>query len=233
MATIETKDNVKADLALMGSLKSEKDRNAAIDKFEIGASDSTLNRRIAVYMWGVGKASGGNEPAPIDGYLKTINSKMRGGSTGRTILSDKSVGTYNSYYANFAALGFVKGWDTTSVLVWILDNVKGKYSTRGAFMKDVYSLTEEPSEEKLATMWKASQDAPKLDGKASAIVKAGTALAKEPAFKQTLLGNANVKTAYQKMVLAMNAFEAAVKATGGSASDDDDDFLKEIMADAA
>lgn len=233
MATIDTKDLIKSDLALMGALKNDKDRNAAIDKFEIGASDTTLNRRIAVFMWGVGKASTGNAPAPIDGYLKTINSKMRGGSTGRAILSDKSVGTYNSYYANFAALGFVKGWDTTSVLVWILDNVKGKYSTRGAFMKDVYSLTEEPDEATLTSMWKDAQDAPKLDGKASAIVKAGKAIASEPAFKDAILGNAAVKAAYQKMVLAEAAFEAAVKSSGGNTSDDDESFLSEVMKDAA
>jgi len=232
MATPETKDLVKSDLGLLGALKTDKDRNAAIDRFEIGASDSTLNRRIAVFMWGVGQASTGNAPAPIDGYFKTINAKMRGGTTGRVVLSDKSFGTMASYYANFAALGFVKGWKTDAVLVWILDNVKGEYSIRGGFMKSVIALTEEPDEETLKTMWAAARKPPKLDGKATAVAKAVKDLAKESTFVPTLRDNAGVRAAYQKAVLAISAFEAAVKAMGGG-SDNDEDALSEIMKDAA
>lgn len=232
MAKIETKDLVKADLTLLGSLKSEKDRIAAIDKMEIGASDATLNRRICVYMWGLGKSATGNAPPTAEAYLKAFNAKFRGGTTGRPIVSDKTFATMASFYSNFSALGFVKGWETESVLVWILDNVKGEYSKRGAFIKDVVALTAEPDADTLGEMWKAAQKPPKLEARATAMSKAVKELAREEFFIPTLKDNQAVRVAYQKAVLALSAFEAAVKAAGGNTTGDDDAFA-EIMRDAA
>lgn len=233
MATPETKDLVKSDIVQLGSMKTEKDRLGAIDKMDIGASDATLNRRIAVYMWALGQASTGNAPADVGPYFKAFNAKFRGGSTGRIILSDKSNGTMTSYYQNFSALGFVKGWKSDAVLSWILDNVKGEYSIRGAFMKDVAAMEAEPTEEQLAELWKAKRTKPKLTPKATAMANNVKALAKEPEFIPTLRDNLSVRTAYQKLVLAAAAFEASVKSVGGSPVEGEQDALAEIMADAA
>src|SRR5918994_4701572 len=177
MAT-ETKDNIKQDVALFGSLKTEKDRSAAIEKMNIGANDSTLNRRFSVFMWALGQASTGNAPPSADTYLKAFNAKFRGGDTGRPLIKEDSdtFKTYASVYSSFALLGFVKGWKTDSALVWILDNVKGKYSTRGKMIKQVADLQSEPSEDELKAMWKEAQTSPKLSGKAGAIAKAVKAL---------------------------------------------------------
>ena len=63
------------------------------------------------------------------------------------------------------------------------------------------------------------------------MAKAVKELAKEPAFAPTLRDNANVRVAFQKAVLALAAFETAVKSVGGESGDDD--VLAEIMKDAA
>lgn len=235
MAT-ETKDMVKADVALFGSLKTEKDRAAAIDKMEIGANDATLNRRLAVFMWAIGqasKASNNNAPPAADAYLKAFNAKFRGGTTGRPIIKEDGTtfATMASVYGQFAALGFQKAWKTDAALSWVLDNVKGAYSTRGKMVKAIAALTEEPDADTLAAMWKEAQNPPKLAGKASAMAKAVKELAKEPAFVPTLRDNVGVRAAYQKAVLALAAFETAVKSSGGDTGDDD--LLAEIMKDAA
>lgn len=233
MATPETKDLIKQDVALFGSLKNEKDRNAAIDKMEIGASDTTLARRIAVFCWALGAASTGNAPMDVGPYVKAFNAKHRGGTTGRVILTEKSAATMVSFYQNFSALGFVKGWKTETALGWILDNVKGEYSIRGPFIKAVCALEAEPNEAELATLWKDMKKKPKLDGRAIAMAKSVKDLAKEGTFIPTLRDNPNVKVAYQKFVLAAAAFEAAVKSVGAPPSEGEEDALAEIMADAA
>jgi len=232
MAT-ETKDMVKADVVLLGSLKTEKDRMAAIGKMEIGANDATLNRRFSVYMWKAGQDTSGNAAPASDAYLKAFNSAFRGGSTGRPIVKEDSstFKTMASVYGAFAELGFQKSWKSEAALVWILDNVKGPYSTRGKFIRSVAELKEEPDGDTLATMWKDAQNPPKLASKAVAMAKAVKELAKEPAFAPTLRDNANVRVAFQKAVLALAAFETAVKSVGGESGDDD--VLAEIMKDAA
>lgn len=229
MATIETKDLVKADVALFGSLKSEKDGLAAINKMEIGANDATLVRRMAVLMWGLGKGS--NSAPASDKFLVAFNSKFRGGSTGRPIVKEDSstFKTMASVYSAFAELGNNKSWNTDSAMTWILDNVKGAYSTRGKFIRQIAALTEEPDADTLATMWKAAQNPPKLAGKATALHKAVVGLKDEEAFKPVLLASGSpTRVAYARLIAAAAAFENAVSAGG-----EGDDELAELMKDAA
>lgn len=234
MAT-ETKDMVKADVALFGSLKTEKDRLSAIDRMEIGANDSTLNRRFAVYMWTLGATATGNAPPAADVYLKAFNAKFRGGSTGRPVIKEESTtfATMASVYGQFAALGFVKLWKSDAALVWVLDNVKGAYSTRGKFIKQLAALEVEPDVDTLKQMWADAQNPPKLGGKATAMAKAVNGLRAEASFKPLLVQTAGpVRAAYAKLIKAAADFEAAVKAGEGTSTDDSAE-LAQIMADAA
>jgi len=230
MAT-ETKDMITSDRNLLGVLKSEKDGLAAIGKMEIGANDATLNRRFSVLMWSLG--NGSNSAPAADKFLAAFNAKFRGGTTGRPIVKEDSstFKTMASVYGAFAELGNQKSWKSEAALTWILDNVNGAYSTRGKFIRSVAKMTEEPDADTLAASWKEAQNPPKLTGKAAAMAKAIKELAKEPAFVPTLKDNVTVRSAYQKAVLALSAFEAATKTVGGNTGDDD--ALAEIMADAA
>lgn len=227
----ETMDMIKSDRDILGTLKSEKDGLAAINRMEIGANDATLNRRFSVLMWSLGYGS--NSAPAADKFLIAFNAKFRGGTTGRPIVKEDSTTfkTMASVYGAFAELGNQKSWKTDSALVWILDNVKGAYSTRGKFIREVAKLNAEPDSDTLATMWKDAQNPPKLAGKATAMVKAAKSLASEDAFKPTLRDNVSVRAAYAKAIAALAAFEAAVKA--GSSEEGDDDLLAEIMREAA
>jgi hypothetical protein len=234
-STIKT--DIKADLEIIGTVKTDAQVKAAIDKLGIGATDATINRRFAVLVYQHGKLTTGNHAPAADAFLKEFNARFRGGKTGRNVVKEDSstFKTMASYYGAFAELGFHKAWPTEATFEWIMDNVKGPYTGRSAFVRSLISgdnaLDHEPTAVELQTLWEASQKAPKLDGRAAALAKAIKALPSEPAFKATLTAEGPVRMALAKLNKAAADFEAAVKAQTGDGSTDDP--WAEIMKDAA
>lgn len=228
----DIKDSIASDLATIGAIKSEKDAMAFVEnKMLVGATDSTLNRQLAVLSFGLGKASKGNAPANFEPLYVAYNKRARGGTTGRKVQTSRTVETYVSYYNAFALLGFVKGWDAAELAFpWILQNVSGGYGDRGSFIRKVAALTEAPDVAKLEAMWKEAEKKPKLDRAAAQMAKAVKDMPKTFAMLQE---EGNLRKTFAKMVLAVQNFEAAAKLAAKGDDEETDVDWSAIMSDAA
>jgi hypothetical protein len=123
-------------------------------------TDATVNTMLASLFFAVGdadKTAKANELRDTRGAFNAFSAEHHSEAAGRKPLSAKSADAYASTFRAFAEAGFHPGYDAAPVANFVLDTIKGAFTSRGATLRAILKAhpTTCPTADELAAFVKA------------------------------------------------------------------------------